>query len=134
MLLIALIIICVGFLSGFNEQSGDVNDALGEENDDDEFSRLALQMIKYSYPVSFDKYKLNNAKDYIMEMAKYNLSPKCEEIRTELEDAIDKWDDMIYWQESNERDYESYKTDLVLYSMDMANEHLKNAEALLEEL
>jgi len=99
-LLIALMVISVGFLSGCNEElngeeSNDDEELNGEEsNDDEEFIRMARTIIKNFYPVSCNSLSYDSSKTltYTVELNRYELSSSFNIIRTFLLNALERID------------------------------------------
>jgi len=123
-LLIAILVVSIGFLSGCNETSV-------ANNDDEEFIRQANTIVDYFYPVSCYSLASYSSKtmSYRLKLNEYELSFDCNSIRKAIFYAFDCIEDGYNY-------YLTYYTlgcdaSLVKYSVEYANTYLESARIRL---
>jgi len=121
-LIIVLMMIGTGLLSGCNEKS----------DDDDKFLNKATVIYGELYPVTiYNLYSLNlKLSDYRLELADYTLSSKCEEIRNELDFAMTFIG--YAYDESNSDLYNSYER--MSSAIETANSNLELVKLDIDKL
>lgn len=98
-------------------------------NDDESFLRKAEAIIDDVWPVTSYNADGDEATDYRLELADYRLSPKCQEIRDDIDFALDQ---IEFIDSMNDYSYVSY--DLLSSSADMANLDLESARDAIKEM
>ena len=98
-------------------------------NDDDKFLRKADVIIDDLYPVSKYTYDGDKASSYRIELADYTLSSKCEEIRDDLDFALDQ---IEFIDNMNDGIYIDHE--LLQSSADLVNMFLKQSRDEIDEL